>query len=59
MSDEVEVGEYLLLSESGGSLSYSEFDADNEVDDPDLDAVVNDGSNEDDSIAQDFVSENM
>jgi cytochrome c556 len=41
-------------------LSYSEFDADNELDDPaPLDAVVNDSSNEDDSITQDFVWENM
>jgi hypothetical protein len=50
LHDEVEVGEYLLLSESGGSLSYSEFDADSELDDPALlDAVVNDSSDEDDN----------
>jgi hypothetical protein len=55
-----EVGEYLLLSESEESLSDSEFDTDNELDDCALpDAVVNDGSDEDDSVTQDFVWENM
>jgi hypothetical protein len=41
-------------------ISYSEFDADNELDDPALlDAVVNDSSDEDDNITQEFVWENV
>jgi hypothetical protein len=51
LRDEEEVGEYLLLSESEESLSDSEFDTDNEMDDHALlDVVVNNGRNEDDSI---------
>jgi hypothetical protein len=46
-----EVGEYLLLSESVGSLSYSEYNTDNELNDHALlDVVVNTGSDEDDNI---------
>jgi hypothetical protein len=58
--DEAGVGEYLLLSESEGSLQYSEFYSDNELDDHALlHVVVNDGSDEDYNITQDFVWENM
>jgi hypothetical protein len=55
-----EVGEYVLLSESEGSLSGLEFDNNNELDDRALlDVVVKDGSNEGDSVTQDFVWKNM
>jgi cytochrome c556 len=41
-------------------LSYSKFDTDSELDDRSLlDAVINDSRDEDDSITQDFVWENM
>jgi hypothetical protein len=54
-----EVEEYLLLSKSEQSLSDSEFDTENELDDCTfLDAVVNDGNDEDDSATQDFIREN-
>jgi hypothetical protein len=57
---EDEVRECLLLSESEQSLSDSKFDTENELDDHAfLDAVVNDGCNEDDRATQDFVWENM
>jgi hypothetical protein len=60
LHDEAEVGENLLLSKSEGSLSYLEIDNDSELDyHALLDVVVNDGSDEDDNITQDFVSENM
>jgi hypothetical protein len=52
------VGDSLLLSESEISLSYSAFDTDDELDGHGL-GVVNDGSDEDDSITQDFVWDNM
>jgi hypothetical protein len=45
------VGEYLFVSESEESLSDSEFDRDNELDNCALlDDVVNDDSDEDDII---------
>jgi hypothetical protein len=54
-----DVKECLLASESEESLSDSELDSENELDDCDhLDVVVDDGSDEDD-IIQDFVWENM
>jgi cytochrome c556 len=57
---EDEVRECLLLSELEQSLSDSEFDTENELDNHAfLDAVVNYGSDEDDSATQDFVWENM
>jgi hypothetical protein len=47
LSDEVETGEYLVLSKSEGSSTNSKFDI--ELNDHALlDAMVNDGSNEDD-----------
>jgi hypothetical protein len=42
LCDEEEVGAYLLLSESEGSLSYLQFVTDNELDDHVLIDVVND-----------------
>jgi hypothetical protein len=60
LHEEVEVGEYLLLSESKGSLLDLEFDTDNELDDCALlDVVVTYGSDEDDNITQDLDWENM
>jgi hypothetical protein len=60
LHDEEEVGEYLLLSESEGNSSDSELDTDNELDDHAiLDVMVNDGSDEDDSITQDIVWESV
>jgi hypothetical protein len=57
---EVEVGEYLLLSDSEESLSYLKSDNDNELEDHALlDVVVNEGSDDDDNIIRDFVWENM
>jgi hypothetical protein len=54
------VGEYLLQTKSEQSLSDSEFDTENEMDvHAFLDAVVNDGSDEDNSATQDFIWENM
>jgi hypothetical protein len=45
-----EVGEYLLPSESEGSLSDLELDMDNKLDDRALpELMVNDGSEENDS----------
>jgi hypothetical protein len=55
-----EVGVYLLQSESEESLSGSEFDTGNELDDYALlDVVLNDGNIEDNIVTQDFVWKNM
>jgi hypothetical protein len=55
LDDNENVEEYLCLSESEKSLSESEFDTDNELDDQALlHDVINDGS-----VNHDFVWENM
>jgi hypothetical protein len=55
-----EVGKYLLVSESEERSSDLELDSDNELDDCALlDVVVNNDSNEDDIIVQDFIWEDM
>jgi hypothetical protein len=55
-----EVGECLLGTEYEKSLSDSEFDSDNELDDCALhEVVVDDDSDEDDDIIQDSVWEDM
>jgi hypothetical protein len=52
--------EYLLQCESEQSLSDSDFDTENELEDRALlDTVINEDSDEDYSAMQDFVWENM
>jgi hypothetical protein len=52
--------EYLLQFKSKQSLSDSDFDTENDLEDRALlHTVVSDGSDEDDSATQDFVWENM
>jgi hypothetical protein len=54
------VGEYLLQTKSEQSLSDSEFDTENELDvHAFLDAVVNDGSDEDNCATQNLIGEIM
>lgn len=55
-----EVGNVYLISESEERSSDLEFGSDNELHDfALLDVVVNNDSNEDDSIVQDFIWEDM
>jgi hypothetical protein len=54
-----EVGKYLLVSESEERSSDLEFGSDNELHDFALLDVVNNDSNEDDSIVQDFIWQDM
>jgi hypothetical protein len=59
LHDKGEVGEYLLVSESEGSFIRFRI-WHNELDDPALlDVVVNEGSDEGDSVTQDLVWKNM
>jgi hypothetical protein len=52
--------EYLLQSESEQSLSDSDFETKDELEDRALlNTVINEGSDEDDSVTQDFVWEHM
>jgi hypothetical protein len=55
-----EVGKYLLVSESEERSSDLEFGSDIDLHDCALfDVVVNNDSNEDDIVVQDFISEDM
>lgn len=53
LCDESEVGEYLLLSASGGSLPYSEYDTGNELNDHVLLGVVINNDSDEDDITKD------